>query len=121
MSNMQIDSVLSQIRAMSSQIKPPGSLGGTAAAAAVKGATTEQVAATGSGSFATLMQQGLGAVNQVQKKADAMATDFQRGKPGVELADVMIELQKANVSFRAAVEVRNKMVSAYQEIMNMQA
>lgn len=117
MSNMQIDSVLSQIRAMASQVKPYGSLAGPAAA---KGASTEQVSATGSDSFSALMKQGLGAVNQVQKNADALATDFQRGKPGVELADVMVELQKANVSFRAAVEVRNKMVSAYQEIMNMQ-
>jgi len=49
-----------------------------------------------------------------------LATSFQRGTPGVELADVMIEMQKANVSFRAVAEVRNRMVSAYQEIMNMQ-
>jgi flagellar hook-basal body complex protein FliE len=48
-----------------------------------------------------------------------MATAFERGTPGVELSDVMLEMQKANVSFRALTEVRNRFVSAYQEIMNM--
>ena len=113
MSNLQIDSVLSQIRALAAQVKP--------AVPPVHGDQSAQpVSATGAGSFATLMKQGLSSVNQTQRSADALATDFQRGKPGVELADVMIEMQKANVSFRAAVEVRNRMISAYQEIMNMQ-
>ena len=107
-----IDSVLSQIRAMSAQIKPTGTPTGANATAAS--------AVVGGSSFADLMQQGLSSVNQMQQSADALATDFQRGKPGVELADVMIEMQKANVSFRAATEVRNRMVSAYQDIMNMQ-
>ena len=39
--------------------------------------------------------------------------------PGVELPQVMLEMQKANVSFRALAEVRNKFVDAYREIMNM--
>ncbi len=111
MSNMQIDSVLSQIRAMSAQIKP------------VQPEVTHVTGSTGqvaSSSFADLMKQGIGQVNQAQKSADSMATAFQRGAPGVELADVMIEMQKASVSFRAVTEVRNRMVSAYQDIMNMQ-
>jgi flagellar hook-basal body complex protein FliE len=49
-----------------------------------------------------------------------MSAAFQRGEPGVELPQVMIEMQKASVSFRALTEVRNRLVSAYQEIMNMQ-
>jgi len=116
MSNMQIDSVLSQIRAMSSQIKP------VQAPAVSAGAAAGQVAAGQAtpSSFASLMKQGLSQVNQTQQSADALATAFQRGAPGVELADVMIEMQKASVSFRAVTEVRNRMVSAYQEIMNMQ-
>lgn len=111
MSNMQIDSVLSQIRAMSSQIKPvqPTPINHTAGAGQVASA-----------SFADVLKQGLSQVNQTQQSADSMATAFQRGAPGVELADVMIEMQKASVSFRAVTEVRNRMVSAYQEIMNMQ-
>lgn len=112
MSNMQIDSVLSQIRAMSSQIKP------VAAPAVNHAAGMGQVTPTTS--FAEVMKQGLNQVNQTQQNADSMATAFQRGAPGVELADVMIEMQKASVSFRAVTEVRNRMVSAYQDIMNMQ-
>jgi len=48
-----------------------------------------------------------------------MANKFERGVPGVELPQVMLEMQKANVSFRALTEVRNKFVEAYREIMNM--
>lgn len=111
MSNMQIDSVLSQIRAMSAQIKP------VAAPSINETHGAGQVAPS---SFASVLKQGLSQVNQTQQSADNLATAFQRGAPGVDLADVMIEMQKASVSFRAVTEVRNRMVSAYQEIMNMQ-
>jgi flagellar hook-basal body complex protein FliE len=111
MSNMQIDSVLSQIRALSAQVKP------VQAPAVNPSAGTGQVEP---GSFASVLKQGLSQVNQMQQSANSMATAFQRGAPGVELADVMIESQKASVSFRAVTEVRNRMVSAYQDIMNMQ-
>lgn len=114
MSNMQVDSVLSQIRALQSQIKAPSVHVGGGVNAAGNSAVV-------SGSkFSDLLKSGLSAVNQSQLKADDLATAFQRGAPGVELADVMIEMQKANVSFRAVTEVRNRMVNAYQEIMNMQ-
>ena len=69
--------------------------------------------------FAKLLKQGLDSVNQVQNKATTLATQFERGVPGVELPQVMLEMQKANVSFRALTEVRNKFVEAYREIMNM--
>lgn len=110
MSNMQIESVLAQIRSLSTQIKAPS--------APVSG--TAQAPQAGGASFASLIKQGVDQVNQTQKSAEAMATAFQRGTPGVDLAQVMIESQKASVSFRAVTEVRNRMVSAYQDIMNMQ-
>ena len=65
------------------------------------------------------MKQGLDQVNQTQKHAADLAAQFERGVPGVELPQVMLEMQKANVSFRAITEVRNRFVNAYQEIMNM--
>jgi len=111
MSSMQIDSVLSQIRNLQTQMRAP------AATQISHGATAQSVQGS---KFADLLKDGLGAVNKSQQRADDLATSFQRGTPGVELADVMIEMQKANVSFRAVTEVRNRMVSAYQEIMNMQ-
>jgi flagellar hook-basal body complex protein FliE len=58
-------------------------------------------------------------VNQQQKTASSMAAAFERGAPGVDLPQVMIEMQKSSVSFRAVTEVRNRLVSAYQDIMNM--
>ena len=54
-----------------------------------------------------------------QQAAQKSATDFELGKPGVDLPQVMLDMQKASISLRAAVEVRNKLVTAYQEIMNM--
>ncbi len=49
-----------------------------------------------------------------------MAEDFASGKENVNLQDVMINLQKANLSFQQMVQVRNRLVSAYHDIMNIQ-
>jgi flagellar hook-basal body complex protein FliE len=110
MSNMEIDRVLAQIRSISHA----GSTGGVGAARGPAGAP----GSVDSG-FAKLLKQGLDSVNQVQNKATTLQTQFERGVPGVELPQVMLEMQKANVSFRALAEVRNKFVDAYREIMNM--
>jgi len=67
-----------------------------------------------------VLRSGLDQVNQTQQHANDLATAFQRGTPGVELPQVMVELQKASVSLRAVTEVRNRLISAYQEIMSMQ-
>jgi len=99
MSSMQIDSVLSQIRALSAQIKAP------AHPTAPTNSALQTNSASPTSSFSDLMKQGLGQVNATQQRADNLATAFQRGTPGVELADVMLEMQKANVSFRAVTEV----------------
>ena len=114
MSNMQIDAVLSQIRSMSTQFH--GQVNSSVANVAAGQATGKSEA---SNSFATLMRQGVDQVNQTQLRASDLATAFERGTPGVELPDVMLEMQKANVSFRALTEVRNRLVGVYQEIMNM--
>ena len=113
---MQIDAVLSQIRAMQSQVRgvggPPNEV--AQAAGALNGATQAPA-----NSFANVLKQGIDSVNQAQQQASTLATQFERGVPGVELPQVMLEMQKASVSFRAITEVRNKFVDAYQTIMNM--
>lgn len=114
MSAINVDSVLSQIRAMQSQIKATS--GAVNAPANPVGSVTQGTPAT---SFANVLKQGIEQVNQTQQSAANLATQFERGVPGVELPQVMLEMQKANVSFRALTEVRNRFVSAYQEIMNM--
>ena len=72
------------------------------------------------GGFSDLLKNAVNSVNNNQQEANRLATDFQNPESGVQMSEVMIALQKANVSFQAMVEVRNKLVSAYQEIMNMQ-
>ena len=118
MSSMQIDSVLAQIRSLQQQtsISSPGIRPGQdlAGVGGLNGST-----GTSAPSFASVLKSGLDKVNESQASATRMATAFEKGTPGVELSQVMLESQKANVSFRAAVEVRNRLVSAYQEIMNM--
>ncbi|GAB4288082.1 MAG: flagellar hook-basal body complex protein FliE [Methylophaga sp.] len=69
--------------------------------------------------FGEVMQNAVGQVNALQKNSGELKTAFELGDPNVDLADVMIASQKASVAFEATLQVRNKMVEAYQEIMRM--
>jgi flagellar hook-basal body complex protein FliE len=117
MSNMEIDRVLAQIRSLS-QAGKAGGVGGVGGIGGAGGAGANGVAGVGN-DFAKLLKQGIDSVSASQNKAADIANKFERGVPGVELPQVMLEMQKANVSFRALTEVRNKFVEAYREIMNM--
>jgi len=70
--------------------------------------------------FASLLAKSVDRVDQAQRTAGAMAEQFQLGTGNVSLEDTMVALQKANISFQAMVQVRNKVVAAYNDIMNMQ-
>ena len=59
-------------------------------------------------------------MNQSEQRASQLADAFTRGTPGVELPQVMVQMEKASVSLRALTEVRDRLVSAYTDIMNMQ-
>ena len=69
--------------------------------------------------FSTVMKNAINEVNKHQQAAARMSDAFERGQQGVELTDVMIQMQKASVSFEAITQVRNRLVSAYQDVMNM--
>ncbi len=69
--------------------------------------------------FGEVMAQAVNKVNSLQKASGATADAFERGKEGVDITDVMIASQKASVAFEATVQVRNKLVEAYRDIMNM--
>ncbi len=71
-------------------------------------------------SFSDSLKAMLDQVNAQQLNADSLAKKFALGDDSVNLSDVMIERQKASLSLQATVQVRNKLVSAYHEIMNMQ-
>lgn len=78
-------------------------------------------AAAGSGAaeFASVLKTSIGEVNSLQQNASALASAFEQGQPGVDITRVMVEAQKASLAFRAMSEVRNRLVNAYQEVMNM--
>jgi flagellar hook-basal body complex protein FliE len=119
MSQLQIDQVLSQIRSLAAQTQSvgvrPAALANGAAAASGAAATSS----TGE-TFATLLRSGLEQANQAELGANDLADKFERGVPGVDLPTVMFEANKANLSLRAVTEVRNRLISAYTDIMNMQ-
>jgi len=96
-----------------------------AAAAAASGAPAARRPDSGQadepGSFASALKASLDAVSDAQAGAASQAKAFELGAPDVSLNDVMIDMQKANIGFQMSLQVRNKLVSAYSEIMGMQA
>jgi flagellar hook-basal body complex protein FliE len=89
-------------------------------AAQSSGRTSEaQGGAEGGGDFAQVLQNSISQVNQTQQQAEAMAANFAAGDSSANLHEVMISLQKANISFQEMVQVRNKLVTAYHDVMNM--
>ena len=70
--------------------------------------------------FQALITKAIDGVNDQQMHAKQLATQFELGDPSVDLVRVMVEMQKARVSFEATSQIRNKFVEAYKEIMNMQ-
>lgn len=103
MSEIDVNQLLIQMRAMAAQAS-----GQTAAAGEA-----------GQLDFGALLKQSIDKVNEAQQTAGKLAEAFELGDPKVDLTEVMVALQKANISFQAMTQVRNKLVSAYQEIMNM--
>ncbi len=70
--------------------------------------------------FADALSAQLNQVSGAQNAAVQLNQKFSMGDDSVSLSDVMIAGQKANIGFQATIQVRNKLVSAYQDIMNMQ-
>jgi flagellar hook-basal body complex protein FliE len=70
--------------------------------------------------FASVLKASLDQANGMQQQASKLSRDFELGASDASLPDVMMAVQKANVSFQQVVQVRNRLVSAYHDIMNMQ-
>ena len=70
-------------------------------------------------SFGNMLKNTLDTVNEAQMTSSEMKSAFVAGTSEASLAEVMIASEKASLSFRAVTEVRNKLVQAYQDIMNM--
>ncbi len=104
MSDMQINAILQQIRAVSNTIDGASPM------------AEQEVEHT---DFSQLLSRSLNQVNSVQQEASQTAEAFELGQDGVDIPQVMVALEKASLSFEAMKQVRNKLVSAYQEIMSM--
>ncbi|BCE01337.1 flagellar hook-basal body complex protein FliE [Marinicellulosiphila megalodicopiae] len=70
-------------------------------------------------SFGDMFKSAIDSVNDSKSHANDLSSRYEQGDPSVDLPEVMIALQKSSVSFQAMTQVRNKMVEAYKEIMNM--
>jgi len=81
------------------------------------GAPAVQAPANG-GSFASTFQQALQDVNTAQVKAGDISSAYERGE-NVDIAKVMLARQEASIGFEATLQVRNKLLSAYKDIMSM--
>ncbi len=69
--------------------------------------------------FADALQNSLSRISQAQEASNAMREAYELGVPGVSLDQVMIESQKSGIAFQTAVQVRNRLIAAYQEISSM--
>lgn len=78
-----------------------------------------QVGNTSGADFASLLAQAVGQVNELQQTSSGLATRLEMGDTRVTLSDTVIAREKASVAFEATVQVRNKLVEAYKEIMSM--
>ncbi len=77
-------------------------------------------AAAEGGSFRTAMADALKGVSQAQLEATRLQREVALDNPSVSLEETMIAMQKAQIGFQATLQVRNRLVSAYTDIMNMQ-
>ena len=69
--------------------------------------------------FDDLLQQAVNRVNELQQTTSGLQTGYERGDQGIDLAQVMVASQKSSVAFQAMTQVRNKLITAYEDIMKM--
>lgn len=70
-------------------------------------------------SFSTMFAQALSQVNELQNQASRLTEAYELGDKSITLPEVMVALQEASVSFQAVTQVRNHVVQAYKDVMNM--
>lgn len=70
-------------------------------------------------SFGEMFGQAINKVNSVQQESSSMAKAYEQGVAGIDITDVMVASQKASVAFQSMVQVRNKLIDAYRDVMNM--
>jgi flagellar hook-basal body complex protein FliE len=106
MSSLAIQQVLSEMRAL--QARATGGAVHAPAAGAPQPAE-----------FANMLKGTMDKIATMQNQATSLAQSYEAGDKSVDLTRVMLEVQKAGLAFHAMTEVRNKLVDAYQQVMNM--
>ncbi len=125
----RIEAMMAQLKAAATRPATPsagsaasalasGGIGGIGSLGKTGGA--EGVESSSKLSFSDALKAQLDNVSKAQDQADEMGKKFAAGDDSVSLSDTMIAMQKASITFQATVQVRNKLVSAYHDIMNMQ-
>ena len=107
MSEVAINQVLAQMRSVQALAQGQGT------------GLAQGTEAVSGGQFQNLLTQSVADVNNSMQESKALTAAFERGDPSVSLAEVMITAQKASLQFTGMTEVRNKLLNAYQEVMNM--
>ncbi|BBB66498.1 flagellar hook-basal body complex protein FliE [Undibacterium sp. YM2] len=107
----RIEAMVAQLKATAARMEAGSGLGVSPA---------DGAAPPGRLDFAEALKASLESVNESQVSSQQLGQKFAMGDDKVSLSDVMISMQKANISFQTTVQVRNKLVSAYHDIMNMQ-
>ena len=108
----RIEAMVAQLKAAAAKATPQG-------ASPIGVSALQTRPATGAVDFQSALKSSLDQVNQVQLQSQKLAERFEMGDSSVSLSDAMISLQKSSIALQQTVQVRNKLVSAYQEIMNM--
>lgn len=109
-----INSVLMQMRTIKAQVQAPSSEMPVSSPIEIPGNKAPERTA-----FSDILKNAVDGVNEVQADAKKMAVAYEKGDPTIDLPQVMIAAEKASVSFQAMTQVRNRLVSAYEDIMKM--
>ncbi len=112
----RIEAMMAQLKAAATKPAAGADAAAPVGAAGVAGAAAPATKVD----FSDALKASLDQVSAADAKANAQGQAFAMGDDKVSLSDVMISMQKANIGFQATVQVRNKLVAAYHEIMNMQ-
>jgi flagellar hook-basal body complex protein FliE len=116
-----VNQLLQQMRQMQSQVSEQRGLSHSTPLQGLDAAKTQlgTSAIERPQGFGEMFRGAIDSVNATQQQATSLATSFEQGDPQVSLAQVMVASQKASVSFQALTQVRNRLVDAYKDIMNM--
>lgn len=107
MSQIDVNNLLSQMRQLSLQTRP------------VEQSFSAAAPAAGQSDFSSLLKKSIASVADAQMDAGRQAASFERGDEGADLGRTMVAINKADLSLNTLTQVRNKLVDAYNNIMNM--